>query len=85
MNGGVGGNGGAGGTLYIVDATGVLTPIRVRTGITDGKFTEVRGREVAQGMKIVAGTVQPQSAESETANPFQQQQQGGAARRPGGF
>jgi len=74
------------GTLYVPGADGKLKAIRVRTGITDGKVTEVRGREVTEGLKIIAGTVQPQSAESESANPFQQtgtQQRGGP--RPGGF
>jgi hypothetical protein len=58
----------------------------VATGITDGKVTEIRGRELKEGMQIVAGTVQPQSAENESSNPFQQQnssQQRGP--RPGGF
>ena len=59
-------------TVYTLDANGALEAIRVRTGITDGKFTEVRGDQLAEGMKIVAGTVQPQAAESEPANPFQQ-------------
>ncbi|HET8775338.1 MAG TPA: efflux RND transporter periplasmic adaptor subunit [Thermoanaerobaculia bacterium] len=75
------------GTVYVETAEGRLKAIRVRTGITDGKVTEVRGRELTEGMKIIAGTVQPQSAESETSsNPFQQnnsQQRGGP--RPGGF
>ena len=73
-------------TLYIVDAEGTLKQIPVRTGITDGKFTVVRGRELKEGMKVIAGTSQPQSAESEASNPFQQNnsnQQRGP--RPGGF
>jgi len=76
-----------GGTIYVIDAEGNLKPIPVRTGITDGKFTEVRGRELTEGMRIIAGTVQPQSAQSEAANPFQQsnQQRGSAPRPPGGF
>ena len=74
-----------GGTIYTVDANGALQPIRVRTGITDGKVTEVRGRELKEGMKVVAGTAQPQTAEEATStNPFQQNNQSGG-RRPGGF
>lgn len=75
------------GTVYVEAPDGKLKAVRVRTGITDGKFTEVRGREVAEGMKIIAGTAQPQSAEGETSsNPFQQNS-GGQQRgpRPGGF
>jgi HlyD family secretion protein len=77
-----------GGTVYVSTPEGKLKPIRVRTGITDGKFTEVRGREVQEGMKIVAGTVQPQAAETTSSNPFQQstsQQRGAGGGRPGGF
>lgn len=77
---------GAAGTLYTVDGKGTLTPIRVRTGITDGSTTEVRGPDVKQGMKVVAGTAQPQAAGAPSgSSPFggNQQQQGG--RRPGGF
>ena len=47
------------GTLYTVDEKGVLTPIRVRTGLTDGSVTEIRGRDLKEGMKVVAGTAQP--------------------------
>ncbi|HEX6095733.1 MAG TPA: efflux RND transporter periplasmic adaptor subunit [Thermoanaerobaculia bacterium] len=76
-----------GGTVWVEAPDGKLKAIRVRTGITDGKFTEVRGSEVAEGMKIVAGTAQPQSADGEaSSNPFQQNngsQQRGP--RPGGF
>jgi HlyD family secretion protein len=75
-----------GSTVYLLNADGTLKGIRVRTGITDGKVTEIRGRELTEGMKIVAGTVQPQSAESESANPFQQQNSGQQrGPRPGGF
>jgi HlyD family secretion protein len=74
------------GTLYTVDADGRLTAVRVRTGLSDGSMTEVRGPEVKEGMKIVAGTA-TKNAEAQTPNsPFGggQQQQGGP-RRPGGF
>ena len=73
------------GTLYLASADGTLKPIRVRTGITDGKVTEVRGRELKEGMQVIAGTAQPQSAETDTANPFQQNNQQQRGPRPGGF
>ena len=81
-------NGGIG-TLYVETADGKLQAVRVRTGITDGKATEIRGRDLKEGQKVIAGTAAPQSADADAAssNPFQQnnsQQQGGA-RRPGGF
>ena len=75
------------GTIYTVDAEGTLTPVRVRTGLTDGSTTEIRGRDLKEGMKVVAGTVQPQSANasSSSASPFQNDSQQQRGRRPGGF
>ena len=77
---------GAMGVLYVTNTEGTLEAIPVRTGITDGKVTEIRGRDLKEGTKVIAGTAQPQSAESATStNPFQQNQQSGGGRRPGGF
>jgi HlyD family secretion protein len=79
------------GTLYVADAKGKLQSLSVRTGVTDGSFTEVRGQSVKAGMQVVAGTAQPQTAKGEStttspSNPFQGgssgQQQRGAR---GGF
>jgi HlyD family secretion protein len=79
--------GGGGGTIYIVGENGALTPIRVRTGLTDGSVTEIRGRELKEGMQVIAGTTQPQSADSTTSNasPFQNGTQQQRGPRPGGF
>jgi HlyD family secretion protein len=75
------------GTLHYVDANGALESVNVQSGVSDGSFTEVRGAEIKEGMKVIAGTTQPQSAGSgsTSSNPFQGNsgQQGG--RRPGGF
>lgn len=74
------------GTLYTVDEKGTLTPIRVRTGLTDGSVTEIRGRELKEGTKVIAGIAQPQSANTTSnASPFQNNQQQQRGRRPGGF
>lgn len=66
--------------LHYVDEKGQLKSIGVRAGVTDGSFTEVRGEGVKEGMKVVAGTAQPQSAAQQANNPFQgassQQQRG---------
>jgi hypothetical protein len=60
---------------------------RVRTGITDGSATEIRGRDLKEGMRVISGTSGAQTAEAKSATPFQQNgggaQQGG--RRGGGF
>lgn len=77
------------GTLYVLDANGKLQPIRVRTGITDGTTTEITGSALKEGMKVIAGTVQPQNSDTTSSgNPFQStttRQQGGGGPRPGGF
>jgi HlyD family secretion protein len=76
------------GTLYTVDEKGTLTPIRVRTGLTDGSTTEIRGRDLKEGTKVIAGTAQPQSANANTtsnASPFQSNNQQQRGPRPGGF
>ncbi|MBV8517336.1 MAG: efflux RND transporter periplasmic adaptor subunit [Acidobacteria bacterium] len=95
------GGGGAGrtrsggmGTIYTLNEKGQLVPVRVRTGITDGTYTEVRGRNLKEGMKIVAGASQkntPATASTSTGsnNPFGGGQQPQGQRRgaggPGGF
>lgn len=74
------------GTLYYLDAKGNLAVARVRTGITDGTTTEITGKNITEGMKVIAGT-QTASTTSTAASPFQstssQSQQRGGAR--GGF
>src|ERR1043165_8507849 len=75
-----------GGTLYTLDAKGQPQAIRVLTGVSDGTLTEVRGKDLKEGMKVIAGTITAgQTASTSTsATPFQsgQQQRGGAR---GGF
>jgi len=75
------------GTLYTVNEQGTLTPIRVRTGLTDGSTTEIRGQNLKEGLKVVAGTAQPQSAEEQSgaSSPFNSGQQQQRGQRPGGF
>jgi HlyD family secretion protein len=70
----------AGGTgqLWYLDASGRLTRAAVRTGLTDGQYTEVDGPAIAEGMMVIAGIAQ-RGAQSTTTNPFQQTRTG-----PGG-
>lgn len=77
----------SGGTLYVLDAKGMPQAIRVQTGITDGTTTEVRGGELKEGMKVIAGSLSSSQTAQTTSSaaPFQAgQQQGGGGRR-GGF
>ncbi len=75
-------------TLWVMDSLGSITPVQVRTGLTDGQRTEITGRTLAEGMRVVIGVLSAGSGTQSTtsSNPFQQQtQSGGASRSPGGF
>jgi HlyD family secretion protein len=79
------------GTLYYLDAKGELAMARVRTGISDGTTTQIEGRNLKEGMRVIAGAAtnaNSQTAQQNTSNsPFQsnnRQQQGGRGAR-GGF
>jgi HlyD family secretion protein len=73
-------------TLWVVGAKGAVTPVRVRTGLTDGSKTEIQSTTVAEGTQVVIGTEAPGATATPSASPasspFQTQ---GAGRRPGGF
>jgi HlyD family secretion protein len=77
-------------TLYYLDKDGNVTTTMVRTGISDGTSTQIEGRNVQAGMKVIAGiTSGTQTASTSTAptttSPFSGggQQRGGG--RQGGF
>lgn len=78
-------------TIWVSDSAGHLTPHRVRTGLTDGQKTQITGRDIGAGMKVVIGiNVANATATSTSTNPFQQNQQRGPGgpggpRGPGGF
>lgn len=71
-------------TLWYVDSTKTLEPIRVHTGLTDGTRTQVIGNGIKEGMQIVVGTSTGTAAPTTDAskNPLQPQTQG-AGRRGG--
>lgn len=75
------------GTLYYLDANGKLAVARVKTGINDGSTTEITGRNIKEGMKVIAGTINPAATTAQTstapASPFQGGQQGGGQRGGG--
>jgi HlyD family secretion protein len=56
------------GTLYVLDASGRLESVRVQTGLTDGSFTEIQGRNVSEGMKVIAGLAPTTTAASKPAS-----------------
>lgn len=78
--GGAGGGSGRTPTLlWFLDSDGRLDARPVRPGITDGQFTEVRGRDLEPGMPVIAGVTQAQASSS--INPFQLQEQQQPRRR----
>jgi HlyD family secretion protein len=62
-----------------------LQPRRVRTGVTDGLNTEIRGK-IEAGDEVVTGTTTPQTAQSgqQQQNPFAPQMQRGGSSGRGG-
>jgi len=68
--------------LWTLGEDGTPTALRVRTGITDGQSTEIRGDDVREGMQVITGITQDGGTSS--ANPFQGEPRGGPP-RPGGF
>jgi HlyD family secretion protein len=44
-----------GGQVWVLDELGKLKPFSVRTGITDNTYSELRGGELKEGMKIIIG------------------------------
>jgi HlyD family secretion protein len=74
--------------LYYLDTNGKLAAAHVRTGINDGTFTQIEGRNVTAGMKVIAGVVSAQTAQTSTAagsSPFGSNGQQQRGQRPGGF
>lgn len=95
--GGPGGPGGPGGqgrpgagtprpndmvTLWYLDKDGKLNATRVRTGLSDGQKTEIRGQGITEGMQVIVAVTQADEPGG-SGSPFQAQRQGGF--RPGGF
>jgi HlyD family secretion protein len=61
----------ASGTLWI-EAGGQVRPLRVTAGLTDGSFTEVAGRDLAEGLRVVygEGAREADAGPSAERNPF---------------
>jgi HlyD family secretion protein len=56
-------------TLWTVNPAGKLVAHRVRTGLTDGQNTEVRGADLEPGTEVVIGTAIAGATEA-AGNPF---------------
>jgi len=61
-------------TLWYLDSTNALTPVRVHAGLSDGARTQVTGNGLKEGMQIIVGAnAGTTSAAATTTNPLQQQ------------
>jgi HlyD family secretion protein len=69
--------------LWFLDENGKVTARPVKTGITDGQYTEVQGPDIAEGLQVIAALTGAATTTT-TTNPFQNQQQPpGPPRLPG--
>jgi len=53
--------------IWVIDDKGNITMERVKTGITDGSKTEITGRNLDAGLKVIVGT-QSGTTEAESSN-----------------
>ena len=56
------------GVVWVAD-NGLVRPVRVLTGLTDGTQTEVSGEDLAEGVEVVVGE-QVRAVAADTTNPF---------------
>lgn len=68
--------------LWYLDPSGQAAATRVRTGITDGQYTAIEGRNVTEGLEVIAAILQ--DAPTSSSSPFEGGQPAGRP-RPGGF
>ncbi len=67
--------------IWVMNERKKLEPVMVRTGISDGTFTEiVRGR-IDEGKEIVIGTISQRPTIPQSSSPFNQRQTGGGMPR----
>ncbi|MFA5832442.1 MAG: efflux RND transporter periplasmic adaptor subunit [Bacteroidota bacterium] len=68
--------------VWIMNERKKLEPVMVRTGISDGTFTEVVRGKIEEGQEIIVGTIAQRSQSQQTnSSPFNQQRQGGGMPR----
>jgi HlyD family secretion protein len=60
--------------LWFLDENGKVTARPVRTGITDGQYTQVEGPDIREGLQVIAA-ITGGTTTTTTASPFQNQPQ----------
>lgn len=71
--------------VWIMNARKKLVPLMVRTGISDGTFTEIIRGKLEEGQEIVVGTIALKSQNSQSTSPLNQQRQQGGGGMPRRF
>jgi HlyD family secretion protein len=62
------------GALWYVDESGRPAMVPVRTGLTDGQYTEISGPDIVAGMQVIAGVIGGSATGAAAPNPFQSTQ-----------
>ena len=70
------------GRLFYLDESGQLSIMPIRTGITDGQYTEVMGRNLTEGLQVISGISTQTAATQSSSNPFQSNERSGRRRGP---
>lgn len=65
------------GRVWVMNKNKKLEPVMVRTGLTDGTFTEIVRGKLDEGQEIVIGTLAQRPAQAQSNSPFNQQRNPG--------
>ena len=72
-------------SLYFVDSLGNPHSLRVMKGITNGQLTQIRGRQIVEGMDIIRGYTNPLAASATQSSNTSIFSTNNSGRRPGGI
>ncbi|MFA6468035.1 MAG: efflux RND transporter periplasmic adaptor subunit [Bacteroidota bacterium] len=64
--------------VWVMNDRKKLEPVMVRTGISDGTFTEIVRGKIEEGQEIVVGTIAQKTNGQQNSSPFNQQRPGGS-------
>ncbi|MDP1676538.1 MAG: efflux RND transporter periplasmic adaptor subunit [Bacteroidota bacterium] len=71
--------------VWIMNERKKLVPLMVRTGISDGTFTEIVRGKLDEGQEIIVGTIALKTQNSQSSSPLNQQRQQGGGGMPRRF
>lgn len=71
--------------IWVMNERKKLEPVMVRTGISDGTFTEVVRGRIEEGKEIVVGTIAQKPQAAQSSSPFNQQRNTGGGGMPRRF